>query len=104
MNVDRHRCRINTHITYIICREVRIIIEGVDKFGNLFATVLYPEGEQALNLAEQLTSAGLAKVSQCCAQLTRLEEDYFEEVEMVYILCAALGLLSMWRPILLPKD
>lgn len=48
----------------ILSREVHLQFQGVDKFGNLFATVLYPaggEGGARLSLGEQLLSHGLAK-------------------------------------------
>jgi len=49
----------------ILSREVHLQFQGVDKFGNLFATVLYPEGggegTARLSLGEQLLSHGLAR-------------------------------------------
>ncbi|KAF8068404.1 elongation factor G [Scenedesmus sp. PABB004] len=42
-------------------REVRVVLEGVDKYGNLFGSVFYPEAEKPANLAEALMSAGLAR-------------------------------------------
>lgn len=38
-----------------------MVLEGVDKFNNLFGSVFYPEGDKPQNLAEQLMQAGLAK-------------------------------------------
>lgn len=55
-------------------RDVKLVLEGVDKYGNLFGTVLYnapaaapaagetPAAPQQEHLAEQLLRAGLAKV------------------------------------------
>ena len=45
------------------CREVRVVLEGVDKSGNLFGTIMYPHGEEAADLGLHLVQAGLAKVS-----------------------------------------
>jgi staphylococcal nuclease domain-containing protein 1 len=42
----------------LLNREVSLILEGVDKFKNFFATVVHPAG----NIAEHLLEAGLVKV------------------------------------------
>lgn len=42
-------------------REVRVVLEGVDKYNNLFGSVFYPEEDKPANLAEALMQAGLAK-------------------------------------------
>lgn len=42
-----------------------MVLEGVDKFGNLFGSVLYPEDEQAIDLGLQLVQNGFAKVLNC---------------------------------------
>lgn len=42
-------------------REVRVVLEGVDKYNNLFGSVFYPEEDKPANLAENLMQAGLAK-------------------------------------------
>ncbi len=58
----------------VLHRDVKLVLEGVDKYGNLFGTVLYsapaaapaagetPAAPQQEHLAEQLLRAGLAKV------------------------------------------
>lgn len=43
-------------------REVRVVLEGVDKHSNLFGTLMYPQGDVAVDLGEQLVSNGYAKV------------------------------------------
>lgn len=43
-------------------REVRVVLEGVDKYNNLFGSILYPEGNEAVDLAQQLVKNSLAKV------------------------------------------
>eukprot|EP00878_Enallax_costatus_P006933 GHUV01007265.1.p1 GENE.GHUV01007265.1~~GHUV01007265.1.p1 ORF type:complete len:560 (+),score=208.13 GHUV01007265.1:80-1759(+) len=42
-------------------REVRVVLEGVDKYNNLFGSVFYPEEDKPANLAEALMQTGLAK-------------------------------------------
>jgi endonuclease YncB( thermonuclease family) len=46
----------------VLNREVRIIFRGVDKFGNLIGSVIYPVGDQPTDLALELVKLGLAKV------------------------------------------
>jgi staphylococcal nuclease domain-containing protein 1 len=47
----------------VLNQEVRVVLEGVDKYNNLFGSVVYSEPDGKLpNLAEQLAAAGLAKV------------------------------------------
>lgn len=43
-------------------REVRIVLDGVDKYHNLFGAVMHPDGDKVASLAEGLVQAGLAKV------------------------------------------
>lgn len=38
--------------------QVRVVLEGVDKYNNLFGSVLYPEGDKLLNLGEQIMQVG----------------------------------------------
>lgn len=54
----------------LLDREVRVVLEGVDKFGNLFGSVLYPEGDQAVDLGLQLVQGGFAKVTFGAASFT----------------------------------
>ncbi|KAK9797436.1 hypothetical protein WJX73_004092 [Symbiochloris irregularis] len=49
--------------TKALNREVRITLEGVDKFGNILGSVRYPEGAgEAIDLALSLVQNGLVKV------------------------------------------
>jgi hypothetical protein len=41
---------------------VRVVLDGVDKYHNLFGSVMYPEADKPASLAEALVTAGLAKV------------------------------------------
>ncbi|PON97497.1 Nuclease domain-containing protein [Trema orientale] len=54
-------------------REVRIVLEGVDKFSNLIGSVYYPDGESAKDLALELVENGLAKYVEWSANM--MEED-----------------------------
>ena len=49
-------------------REVRVVLEGIDKHNNLLGSLVYPETgsvaeNQLLDLGVQLVSRGLAKVT-----------------------------------------
>jgi staphylococcal nuclease domain-containing protein 1 len=56
----------------LLNREVNLVLEGVDKYKNFFATVIHPAG----NIAEHLLEAGLVKVVEWsigyCSQADRL--------------------------------
>ncbi|CAL5373189.1 unnamed protein product [Camellia sinensis] len=57
----------------VLHRDVRIVLEGVDKFSNLIGSVYYPDGESAKDLALELVENGLAKYVEWSATL--MEED-----------------------------
>ncbi|KAG5537335.1 hypothetical protein RHGRI_024699 [Rhododendron griersonianum] len=57
----------------VLNREVRIVLEGVDKFSNLIGSVYYPDGESAKDLALELIENGLAKYVEWSASM--MEED-----------------------------
>ncbi|CAK9163201.1 unnamed protein product [Ilex paraguariensis] len=57
----------------VLNRDVRIVLEGVDKFSNLIGSVYYPDGESAKDLALELVKNGLAKYVEWSATL--LEDD-----------------------------
>ncbi|KAG9152434.1 hypothetical protein Leryth_015833 [Lithospermum erythrorhizon] len=57
----------------VLNRDVRIVLEGVDKFSNLIGSVYYPDGEAAKDLAFELVESGLAKYVEWSASL--LEDD-----------------------------
>lgn len=46
----------------LLNREVRVVLEGADKYQNLFCSVLYAEEGQPVDVAEQLAKAGMCKV------------------------------------------
>uniref|UniRef100_A0A0D6R1R8 Ribonuclease n=1 Tax=Araucaria cunninghamii TaxID=56994 RepID=A0A0D6R1R8_ARACU len=57
----------------VLNRDVRIVLEGVDKFSNLIGSVHYPDGDVAKDLALELVENGLAKFVEWSASM--LEED-----------------------------
>ncbi|KAL0425189.1 UNVERIFIED_CONTAM: Ribonuclease TUDOR 1 [Sesamum radiatum] len=57
----------------VLHRDVRIVLEGVDKFSNLTGSVYYSDGETAKDLALELVENGLAKYVEWSASL--LEDD-----------------------------
>ncbi|XP_052175599.1 ribonuclease TUDOR 1-like [Diospyros lotus] len=57
----------------VLNRDVRIVLEGVDKFSNLIGSVYYPDGESAKDLALELVENGLAKYVEWSASL--MEDD-----------------------------
>ncbi|XP_068645597.1 ribonuclease TUDOR 1-like [Aristolochia californica] len=57
----------------VLNRDVRIVLEGVDKFSNLIGSVYYPDGDSAKDLALELVENGLAKYVEWSANT--MEED-----------------------------
>ncbi|XP_058195717.1 ribonuclease TUDOR 1-like [Rhododendron vialii] len=57
----------------VLNRDVRIVLEDVDKFNNLVGSVYYPDGESAKDLALELIENGLAKYVEWSARL--MEDD-----------------------------
>ncbi|KAL6972941.1 Translin-1 [Sarracenia purpurea var. burkii] len=57
----------------VLNRDVRIVLEGVDKFSNLIGSVYYPDGESAKDLALELVENGLAKYVEWSASM--MEDD-----------------------------
>eukprot|EP00249_Psilotum_nudum_P022287 c28457_g1_i1 orf=385-3351(+) len=63
------------HFTEVRClhRDVRVVLEGVDKFSNLIGSLHYPDGDAAIDLAIELVKNGLAKVVEWSANM--MEEE-----------------------------
>ncbi|KAF5476474.1 hypothetical protein F2P56_003226 [Juglans regia] len=57
----------------VLNRDVRIVLEGVDKFSNLIGSVYYPDGDLAKDLALELVENGLAKFVEWSANM--MEEE-----------------------------
>jgi len=57
----------------VLNRDVRIVLEGVDKFSNLIGSVYYADGDSPNDLALELVENGLAKYVEWSANM--MEED-----------------------------
>ncbi|KAG5019520.1 hypothetical protein JHK87_015375 [Glycine soja] len=57
----------------VLNRDVRLVLEGVDKFSNLIGSVYYPDGESAKDLALELVENGYAKYVEWSANM--MEEE-----------------------------
>ncbi|XP_073098920.1 ribonuclease TUDOR 1 isoform X2 [Elaeis guineensis] len=57
----------------VLNRDVRIVLEGVDKFSNLIGSVYYPDGDTAKDLALELVQNGLAKYVEWSANMMEAE-------------------------------
>lgn len=57
----------------VLNRDVRIVLEGVDKFSNLIGSVYYPDGDSAKDLSLELVENGLAKYVEWSASM--MEEE-----------------------------
>ncbi|KAL0905168.1 hypothetical protein M5K25_027353 [Dendrobium thyrsiflorum] len=59
------------HFTEIrtLNRDVRIVLEGVDKFSNLIGSLYYPDGDSAKDLALELVQNGFAKYVEWSANM-----------------------------------
>lgn len=69
--------------TRVLHRDVRIVLEGTDKFNNLIGSVYYNDGNEAKNLALELVTNGLAKYVQWSAN--NLEEKNRKEIKAAEI-------------------
>jgi len=47
----------------VLHREIRVVLEGVDKYQNLFGTLFKPDSDSPVDLADQLLRLGLAKTA-----------------------------------------
>ncbi|OVA17327.1 Tudor domain [Macleaya cordata] len=63
----------------VLNRDVRIVLEGVDKFSNLIGSVHYPEGDSSKDLALELVQNGLAKYVEWSANM--MEEESKRELK-----------------------
>uniref|UniRef100_A0A1D1XXB6 Ribonuclease n=1 Tax=Anthurium amnicola TaxID=1678845 RepID=A0A1D1XXB6_9ARAE len=53
----------------VLNRDIRIVLEGVDKFSNLIGSVYYPDGDSAKDLSLELVENGLAKYVEWSANM-----------------------------------
>lgn len=62
-------------------REVRVVLDGVDKYQNLFGSVMYPEADKPASLADGLVQAGLAKCVEWSLQMMTVGALRLREME-----------------------
>ncbi|KAG4398243.1 hypothetical protein AAZX31_08G006600 [Glycine max] len=67
-----HEAKFFTEIR-VLNRDVRIVLEGVDKYNNLIGSVYYPDGDSAKDLALELMENGFAKYVEWSANM--MEEE-----------------------------
>ncbi|KAF6168723.1 hypothetical protein GIB67_013105 [Kingdonia uniflora] len=79
--------------TRVLNRDVRIVLEGVDKFSNLIGSVYYPDGDSAKDLALDLVENGLAKFVEWSANM--MENDAKRQLKTAE-LKAKKDRLRMW--------
>ncbi|KAJ1417805.1 Tudor domain [Sesbania bispinosa] len=77
----------------VLNRDVRIVLEGVDKFSNLIGSVYYPDGESAKDLALELVENGFAKYVEWSANM--MEEEAKRKLKTAELL-AKKNRLRMW--------
>ncbi|QCE14999.1 methylosome protein 50 [Vigna unguiculata] len=77
----------------VLNRDVRIVLEGVDKFSNLIGSVYYPDGESAKDLALELVENGYAKYVEWSANM--MEEEAKRKLKTAE-LQAKKNRLRMW--------
>ncbi|KAL2657156.1 hypothetical protein AAZV13_04G164600 [Glycine max] len=77
----------------VLNREVRLVLEGVDKFSNLIGSVYYPDGESAKDLALELVENGYAKYVDWSANM--MEEEAKQKLKTAE-LQAKKDRLRMW--------
>ncbi|EOA15199.1 hypothetical protein CARUB_v10028588mg [Capsella rubella] len=77
----------------VLNRDVRIVLEGVDKFNNLIGSVYYSEGETIKDLGLELVENGLAKYVEWSANM--LEEEAKKKLKAVELQCKK-NRVKMW--------
>ncbi|XP_010483859.1 PREDICTED: staphylococcal nuclease domain-containing protein 1 [Camelina sativa] len=77
----------------VLNRDVRIVLEGVDKFNNLIGSVYYSEGETVKDLGLELIENGLAKYVEWSANM--LEEEAKKKLKAVELQCKK-NRVKMW--------
>uniref|UniRef100_A0A7N0RJ48 Ribonuclease n=1 Tax=Kalanchoe fedtschenkoi TaxID=63787 RepID=A0A7N0RJ48_KALFE len=85
----------------VLNRDVRIVLEGVDKFSNLIGSVFYPKGESAKDLSLELVENGLAKYVEWSANM--MEEDAKRRLKAAELL-AKKNRLRIWTNYVPPSS
>ncbi|XP_014501824.1 ribonuclease TUDOR 1 [Vigna radiata var. radiata] len=78
----------------VLNRDVRIVLEGIDKFSNLIGSVYYPDDESAKDLALELVENGYAKYVEWSANM--MEEEAKRKLKIAE-LQAKKSRLRMWK-------
>ncbi|KAL7618083.1 hypothetical protein Lser_V15G03852 [Lactuca serriola] len=82
----------------VLNRDVRIVLEGVDKFSNLIASVYYSDGESTKDLAMELIENGYAKYVEWSASM--MEDEARRKLEAAELLAkkTKLGIWTNYVP------
>uniref|UniRef100_A0A1J3DI37 Ribonuclease n=1 Tax=Noccaea caerulescens TaxID=107243 RepID=A0A1J3DI37_NOCCA len=77
----------------VLNRDVRIVLEGVDKFNNLIGSVYYSDGEIVKDLGLELVENGLAKYVEWSANM--MEEEAKKKLKAAELQCKK-NRIKMW--------
>ncbi|KAL1203817.1 Ribonuclease TUDOR 2 [Cardamine amara subsp. amara] len=77
----------------VLNRDVRIVLEGVDKFNNLIGSVYYSEGDAVKDLGLELIENGLAKYVEWSANM--MEEEAKKKLKTAELQCKK-NRVKMW--------
>ncbi|KAL1196830.1 Ribonuclease TUDOR 1 [Cardamine amara subsp. amara] len=77
----------------VLSRDVRIVLEGVDKFNNLIGSVHYSDGEAVKDLGLELVENGLAKFVEWSANM--MEEEAKKKLKAAELQCKK-DRVKMW--------
>ncbi|CAN8256952.1 unnamed protein product [Cochlearia groenlandica] len=77
----------------VLSRDVRIVLEGVDKFNNLICSVHYSDGEAVKDLGLELVENGLAKYVEWSANM--MEEEAKRKLKAAELQCKK-DRVKMW--------
>ncbi|CAN6822294.1 unnamed protein product [Brassica oleracea] len=77
----------------VLNRDVRIVLEGVDKFNNLIGSVYYSVGEEVKDLGLELVENGLAKYVEWSANM--MEEEAKKKLKAAELQCKK-NRVKMW--------
>jgi staphylococcal nuclease domain-containing protein 1 len=77
----------------VLSRDVRIVLEGVDKFNNLIGSVHYSDGETVKDLGLELVENGLAKFVEWSANM--MEEEAKKKLKAAELQCKK-DKVKMW--------
>ncbi|CAH2073709.1 unnamed protein product, partial [Thlaspi arvense] len=85
----------------VLSRDVRIVLEGVDKFNNLIGSVHYSDGEAVKDLGLELVENGLAKYVEWSANM--MEEESKRKLKAAELQCKK-DRVKMWASYVPPAS